>query len=105
MKITLIIASISERNFWRVGRIRFRSLEGTDMTKAGKKLIAAAEEALAIARGEAEPASVHVYDPETGETYKLPPGVHWLTEESRVILDKARLRGERIAARHLKREP
>jgi len=36
------------------------------------------------------------------EALTLPPGVHLLSEESRIILEKAALRGSKLAARHLK---
>jgi len=40
---------------------------------------------------------------EAVEALTLPPGVHVLSEESRLILEKAALRGSKLAARHIKR--
>lgn len=39
------------------------------------------------------------------EWVHLGPGVHLLSEESRIILERAHLRGRIIAEKHLKREP
>jgi hypothetical protein len=40
---------------------------------------------------------------ETRQQAVLPPGVHYLSEESCVILERAHWRGQAIADRHIKR--